>query len=144
MKKIISLFIAILLLLNTTAVFADDLSDVIIVSPIKENVLTLDADITDIIGGKKVELNMSLEVNNDFNIVTIKTSTSGATVYYTIDGEEPSTVSEKYTEPIYLEESALLQTFAVKKGYATSEIGKEYVEIEAKKDSYEECNCMKT
>ncbi|MBQ7096827.1 MAG: chitobiase/beta-hexosaminidase C-terminal domain-containing protein [Clostridia bacterium] len=87
---------------------------------------------------------MSLEVNNDFNIVTIKTSTSGATVYYTIDGEEPSTVSEKYTEPIYLEESALLQTFAVKKGYATSEIGKEYVEIEAKKDSYEECNCMKT
>ena len=225
MKKILSLLVAIFLSINFTGVFAADLSGVI-VTPIKGNVLTLDSEITDIIGGKSVVLNMSLEVNNkylltlggneyikytldgsapekgeyyyyysgpvspqyqesytneinlteegtytlraiaqksgctseeyatkikvdkistpaitlDNNVVTIKTNTSGVTIYYTTNGDEPTISSQKYTEPICLKESTLLKAIAVKKGYATSDIAKKHIAIEIKKDSYTECN----
>lgn len=49
-------------------------------------------------------------------------SEEGATIYYTINGEEPTTASILYTNPIIISESITIRTFAVKEGYNNSEI----------------------
>lgn len=65
--------------------FADDFSDLFIVTPIKGNVLILDANIIDIIGGKNVTLNMSLKVNNQ-NFLMLG---GNSYIKYTLDGSAP-------------------------------------------------------
>jgi hypothetical protein len=54
--------------------------------------------------------------------VTLKTSTSGATIYYTIDGTTPTTKSTKYAVPIALSTSHTIKAIAVKSGSNNSSV----------------------
>lgn len=67
----------------------------------------------------------------DNTVVTLRTGTSGATIFYTLDGSEPSPDSDrslKYTGSILLSSKAavngkiVLKTLAVKDGFKTSAI----------------------
>jgi hypothetical protein len=55
--------------------------------------------------------------------VTIASSTEGATIYYTVDGTEPTTASTKYTEPVVISKSTTIKAIAVKEGCDNSEVG---------------------
>ena len=77
--------------------------------------------------------------------VTITSGTKDATIYYTIDGEDPTTASDEYTEPILIKKSTTLKAVAVKKGMVNSDIAEaKYIidkaapEIKAKEDGTEE------
>ena len=50
------------------------------------------------------------------NTVTITCATEDATIYYTIDGEEPTTSSLKYDAPFEIEETLTVKAYAVKEG----------------------------
>jgi hypothetical protein len=54
--------------------------------------------------------------------VTIAEATSGATVYYTLDGKTPTTSSAKYTGSITVTKTTTLEFIAVKAGYTTSPV----------------------
>lgn len=53
--------------------------------------------------------------------VEIKCATDGATIYYTIDGAEPTSMSEVYTRPVVLFNDVTLKAFADKEGMDPSE-----------------------
>ena len=55
--------------------------------------------------------------------VTISSSTSGATIYYTTNGTTPTTASTQYTAPITVSSSETVEALAVKTGYTNSAIG---------------------
>lgn len=61
--------------------------------------------------------------------ITIKTSTSGATIYYTLDGTLPDTSSRRYSSPFTVEESCTVYAVAVKSGYANSAVKGGDIEI---------------
>ena len=52
--------------------------------------------------------------------VDLGTATSGATVYYTLDGSEPDQTSLKYTEPFTLSGTKTIKAKAYKEGYQPS------------------------
>ncbi len=52
--------------------------------------------------------------------VELSSGTEGAAIYYTLDGSDPGTDTQKYTDPIVLNESTIVRAIAVKNGYATS------------------------
>jgi N-acetylneuraminic acid mutarotase len=52
--------------------------------------------------------------------VTISDATTGATIFYTIDGTAPSSASTVYTGPITVSSTETLQAIATARGYATS------------------------
>ena len=54
--------------------------------------------------------------------VTISTSTEGATIYYTTDGNEPTASSTKYTEPITINAAVTIKAIAVKDGTPDSDV----------------------
>lgn len=54
----------------------------------------------------------------------------GATIYYTTDLTTPTTKATKYTKEISLTDNARIKAIAVKKGYATSNIGQGYIVVE--------------
>ena len=54
--------------------------------------------------------------------VSISTSTSGATIYYTIDGSTPSSASTPYTGPITFSRSATLKAIAIAPKLADSPV----------------------
>lgn len=54
--------------------------------------------------------------------VTISTDTEGADIYYTIDGSEPTTSSNKYSKPISVDETMTIKAIAVKDGMANSTV----------------------
>jgi len=59
---------------------------------------------------------------NENTTVTLSSNTVSATIYYTIDGTEPSATSGlKYTEPIVITEDLTIKAIAVKKGMLDSE-----------------------
>src|SRR5699024_2258332 len=55
--------------------------------------------------------------------VILETETKGATIYYTIDGSEPTVESSKYVEPIIRNENTTIKAIAVKEGMENSDIG---------------------
>ena len=54
--------------------------------------------------------------------VTISCATAGADIYYTLDGNTPTTASTKYTGPISISETKTLKAFAVKDGMNNSAV----------------------
>lgn len=58
--------------------------------------------------------------------ITLTTSTSGASIYYTLDGSSPTTSSTPYGSAISISESKTLKAIAVKSGMAISVVTMEY------------------
>lgn len=56
------------------------------------------------------------------NQVSITTSTEDATIYYTLDGSEPTTQSSVYTNSITLNQNCIIKAFAVKEGLSNSAV----------------------
>ena len=54
--------------------------------------------------------------------VSLSTATSGAEIYYTTDGSEPSVSSEKYVMPIIINDNTTIKAIAVKTGLENSTI----------------------
>ena len=54
--------------------------------------------------------------------VTISTSTRRATIYYTINGSTPTTVSTRYTRPFTVSRSTTVKAIAIATGYSSSEV----------------------
>jgi hypothetical protein len=54
--------------------------------------------------------------------VTLTTATDGAAIYYTTNGETPTTSSTRYTGPIPIAENTTLKAVAVKTGWTNSEV----------------------
>lgn len=54
--------------------------------------------------------------------VTIACATDGATIYYTVDGSDPTTSSTAYSEAITIDAGKTIKAIAVKEGMANSEI----------------------
>ena len=62
--------------------------------------------------------------DNGSNAISIATTTSDATIYYTIDGSDPTTSSTEYTEPLTDNVSNVtIKAIAVKEGMITSTVG---------------------
>ena len=64
--------------------------------------------------------------------VTITCANGDAKVYYTIDGTEPTTASNVYTEPLVFTEPVTIKAFAVADGYYNSDVVEFQVSIYAK------------
>ena len=58
--------------------------------------------------------------------VTVSTLTEGATIYYTIDGSEPTGSSAEYTAPIEVTSAMTIKAIAVKDGMLDSEVMEEH------------------
>lgn len=54
--------------------------------------------------------------------VTLTSATAGADIYYTTNGDEPTTSSTKYTQAIALSATTTIKAIAVKDGYYDSEV----------------------
>ena len=54
--------------------------------------------------------------------IELSTDTAGATIYYTIDGSDPTISSTKYTNPIVINAETTIKTIAIKDGLENSEV----------------------
>lgn len=54
--------------------------------------------------------------------ITLTTSTTGADIYYTLDGGIPSSASTKYLSPIQVDENTTIQAIAIHTEYANSSV----------------------
>ena len=66
---------------------------------------------------------------NDKQNVTITTAAEGASIYYTVDGTEPTTGSTVYTAPIAVESTMTIKAIAFKEGMDNSEVATGSYEI---------------
>lgn len=66
---------------------------------------------------------------DDGTKIKITCSTPGATIYYTLDGKNPTKNSKVYTKPIYVDEYTVIKAIAVKDGMKDSHIMKEEYEF---------------
>lgn len=62
------------------------------------------------------------QISRQDNILTISTSTEGATIYYTLDGSTPTTSSNIYTNPITLTQNCTVKAIAVAEGHENSDV----------------------
>lgn len=56
-------------------------------------------------------------------IATIKTATSNAVIYYTLDGSAPTTASQVYQAPFLVTSNITVKAMAVVSGYKNSDVG---------------------
>lgn len=56
--------------------------------------------------------------------VSLTCDTSDASIYYTLDGKEPTTGSNLYTRPIEINQYTVIRAIATKKGYLNSPVAK--------------------
>ena len=63
-----------------------------------------------------------VQFESDGNVLTMKTTTEGATIYYTKDGTLPTTLSDKYVAPIRLTEKCTVRAIAVKEKCNNSDV----------------------
>ena len=69
--------------------------------------------------------------NNGSNAISITTTTSDATIYYTTDGSDPTTSSTEYTDPLSDSFSGItIKAIAVKAGMITSAVGSGLVKFQ--------------
>jgi Chitobiase/beta-hexosaminidase C-terminal domain/Alpha galactosidase C-terminal beta sandwich domain len=61
--------------------------------------------------------------------VSLSTTTSGASIYYTVDGTVPTSASLVYTNPVVITATATLKAIAIKSGLADSYVSKEIYTI---------------
>ncbi|MCR5361300.1 MAG: chitobiase/beta-hexosaminidase C-terminal domain-containing protein [Bacteroidales bacterium] len=69
---------------------------------------------------------------NGVTTATLKSTLTGAKIFYTIDGTEPTTASTRYTEPIVFTSAATLKAFVVAPSYNNSDVLTEEVVIKSK------------
>lgn len=63
---------------------------------------------------------------SDTTLVTISSSTPGASIYYTTDGSTPTVLSTPYTAPVSVYETETLRAIAVHTGYVDSSASASY------------------
>ena len=61
-------------------------------------------------------------ITHEGDVVTITTTTEGATIYYTLDGSDPTSESKVYTESFNVTENCTIKAIALRDGYHNSEI----------------------
>ncbi len=61
--------------------------------------------------------------------ITLSTATSGASIYYTLDGTTPTTASQLYSTPFLLNSSGTVNAKAFRNGYTDSFISTAYFDI---------------
>jgi len=59
---------------------------------------------------------------NGASIVSLSSTTSGATIYYTLDGSAPTTSSQIYAAPILVSSTITVKAMAVASGYTNSAV----------------------
>ena len=69
------------------------------------------------------------ESNGAKALTTITCATEGATIYYTIDGSDPTTSSNRYESPFEVTEKTTVKAMAVKSGYINSSVASSTYEI---------------
>ena len=69
------------------------------------------------------------ESNGAKALTTITCATEGATIYYTIDGSDPTTSSNLYENPFEVDEKVTVKAMAVKSGYINSSVASSTYEI---------------
>jgi len=62
------------------------------------------------------------QAQNGAQIVTLKDTTSGATIYYTLDGSAPTTASQVYQAPFLVASTLTVNAIATASGYTTSTV----------------------
>ena len=62
-------------------------------------------------------------------MLTMTTRTEGAKIYYTIDGTEPTTISQLYTAPIPIRQNATIRAVSVCEGYDNSPVSRYNLEV---------------
>ncbi len=65
---------------------------------------------------------ISQTYENNLTVVELTTSIQGATIYYTVDGTEPTTASPVYTEPLSFTEATTVKAMIVCQGYNDSDV----------------------
>lgn len=69
-------------------------------------------------------------VNDNSMAVNITSASSGATIYYTLDGSAPTTASTRYTGTLALQSAGTVKAIAVKNGMVNSGIAELAVKLE--------------
>lgn len=76
-----------------------------------------------------VKPNMVISGTGNSRTITLSTSTSGAEIYYTIDGSVPGATKNKYTGPFSVKKNSLVKAIALKKDMNNSSVNIKYVEL---------------
>ena len=91
------------------------------------------ADFTELAGPATVatpEISPATGTYYESQEVTITSATDGATIYYTLDGTDPTSASLEYTTPFNVDATTTVKAFAVKADFDDSAIAESIITIE--------------